>query len=288
MKQYVRSGSPQQQRRLDPVGANGERDHGFLHLVLLPPVLAAYDVCRSDRSMPRTLLPHTGWFVNAAGMHEFDAPRPTWLNALLEDVELAFEVTGADTPGWPDPHPDRSPLDEEYSRVSDVGKYRILETRVDAWVRVLADAGLATTREVPCEQWIAAVRPLAAQSRVRQIRPTVRGGLSLHFATTLVDGAPFGLDVAIARDGDRPVTLDVVPVCGCDACDSGSAHLIDQLDDRVLTTACGGVVHARRGEDSVTRMIDGWQGAGRSNAAWLDESSPVPDGIVRWVGAPWQ
>ncbi|MDQ2852708.1 MAG: DUF6226 family protein [Actinomycetota bacterium] len=226
---------------------------------------------------------------DAARMDDFDAPpRAAWFGPLLEKVDLVFEVTGADTPNWPSPHPDRSPLDEEYSRVSDVGKYRILDARVEAWVRVLAEAGLAVTSDVPSEEWICAARPADELSRVRQIRPTVRGGLGLLFANTLVGGAPFGLDVGLVRDGERPVTLDCVPSCGCDACDYGSADLIDQLDGWVLTTARGGVVHARLGDHSATRTIDGWQSSNGSHEGWLDESILLPDGVARWVGEPWR
>lgn len=222
-------------------------------------------------------------------MNDFRPPtRPAWFDVLLAGVDQAFEATGADTPGWPNPHPDRSPLDEEYSRVSDPGKYHILDARVDAWVQVLAEADLAETREVPAELWIAALRPPAELLRVRRIKPVRPGGLTLLFATTLVDGAPFGLDVGIAVGGSRPVFLEPVPTCGCDACDSGSADLLGTLDGWVLAVARGGVLHARSGESYATRTLDGWETAGGRHESWLDESSAVPDGVERWVGTPWQ
>jgi hypothetical protein len=107
--------------------------------------------------------------------------------------------------------------------VLDVGKYRILDARVEAWVRVLGEAGIAQTHDVPAEPRIAAHRPVTEMGRVRQVRPTKPGGLSMVFATTLVNGAPFGLDLGVAHDEQQPVTLAGLPDCGCDACDDGSA-----------------------------------------------------------------
>jgi Family of unknown function (DUF6226) len=226
---------------------------------------------------------------DAADMNDASPPtRPAWFDVLLAGVDRAFVVTGADTPGWPDPHPDRNPPEEEYSRVSDPGKYRILDARVDAWVQVLAEAGVAATHQVPAQSWIAAPRPPAELRRVRQVTPVRPGGLTLLFATTLVDGTPFGLDVATVSGGGRPVFLDPVPDCGCDACDSGSADLLGTLDGWVLRVARGGVLHARSGQSYVTRTLDGWASAGGGRVSWLDESSAIPDGVERWVGVPWR
>lgn len=220
-------------------------------------------------------------------MNDVSERLPDWVGEMLTAVDRAFEVTGADTPGWPDPHSGgREPRDEEYSRVSDVSKYRILDTRVDAWVEVLAESGLAETRAVPAESWIAACRPATDHVRVRRIAPARAGGLALLFATTRVDGAPFGLDVGIVGDGTDPVLVEWVPSCGCDACDHGSAELLDHLDGWVLTVAQGGVVHARRGDGFVTRTLHGWM-AQAGHEAWLDESARVPTGVRRWVGNSW-
>ena len=81
--------------------------------------------------------------------------------------------------------------------------------------------------------------------------------------------------------------LESIPDCGCDACDSGSADLLEMLDGWVLTIARGGVVHARVGEAYVSRTLHGWQGSGRGGPSWLDESLPVPTGVECWAGASW-
>lgn len=171
--------------------------------------------------------------------------------------------------------------------MTDVGKYRILDARVEAWVRALHAAGLARSADVPATRWVDAVRDPEAQARVRRITPARPGGLSILFAATLVDGAPFGLDVGLAHDQGQPVLLQPVPDCGCDACDSGSADLLEELDGWVLTVARGGVVRARRGAEQITRTLHGWQGTGAADPSWLDESIPAPAGTERWVGVPW-
>lgn len=62
---------------------------------------------------------------------------------LVAAVEAAFAVTGRGLAAWPDPHPGRSPRDEEYSRVTDPYKWRIVGARAEAWLVALADAGVA-------------------------------------------------------------------------------------------------------------------------------------------------
>lgn len=217
-------------------------------------------------------------------MSEFDGAAPAWPPALLAEVDRAFAVTGESTPGWPEPHPAMaSPREEEYSRVTDPGKYRIIDARVDAWGRVLAARGVAELRPAVMSRWIGAVRPAAEHAEVRQLAPGRGGAMSLILATTLIDGSPFGLDIAIAGLGASPVQVDLLPACGCDACDDGSAALLQALDERVLTVARGGVLHARRGSNSATRDWAGWSGPG----SWLDGSRPAERGVDRWVGEPW-
>jgi hypothetical protein len=171
----------------------------------------------------------------------------------------------------------------------DPGKYRILDARVEAWAVVLTH-GLANVEEVPAGSWIDGPRRPDEYLRVRRITPTSTGGLTLVLANTVVDGEPFGLDIGVTRSEMRPAFVDTLPDCGCDACDSGSADLLATLDGWVLTVARGAVVHARSERARVTRTVDGWRATGQDDRmlAWLDGSSPVPDGVERWVGTPWR
>jgi hypothetical protein len=216
------------------------------------------------------------------------ASRPDWVDSLLRQVEAAFVMTGATTPGWEDPHPDRHALEDEYSRCLDPGKFRILDARVDAWVKVLADRQLAQVTTGPADAWLDGVRDPATWWRVRQLEPTAEGGLMLVLASTLVDREPFGLDVGVGGAGLPTVLMDSVPDCGCDACDSGSADLLQTLDGWLLSVVRGGVVHARSESAHVSRTLDGWRANGRAQPeVWLDASSPTPAGVTRWAGSGW-
>lgn len=217
---------------------------------------------------------------------------PAWAGGLLAEVNRAFANTGADTPGWPDPHEAEAPAEEEYSRCVDPGKYRILDTRIEAWAQVLRDRGIADASDLPLggPSWLGAFRPLDEYHRFQRIVPTVSDGLVLYFAHTIVYGAPFGLEVGIGSPDNAaapPVLVGRLPMCGCDACDDGSEELLEELDGCFVTTAQGGVVHVSEGERSITRTADGWQASGDADEGWLDASAPLPPGRVGWWGMPW-
>lgn len=225
---------------------------------------------------------------------------PAWVLDLLPEVERAFEVTGASTPGWPDPRPDWDATYPEreaaYSRVLDPGKYRILETRLDAWVSVLGARGLAAEVEVDplTVSWDGAVRASTELARVRRLQPTAPGALAIELGSTLVDGAPFGVDVAVVDlsglSGLSHVgsLLEPVPHCGCDACDSGSAELLEVLDHWVMTVARGGVVHVRSDGAVATRRWDGSTSSGVDGERWLSGRDVLPDGAQVWRGSAWR
>ncbi len=212
---------------------------------------------------------------------------------LLAEVDRAFATTGASTPGWPDPHPNgAAPLEEEYSRCLDPGKFRILETRMAAWVLTLTARGLVTVTEATAETWFDAQPDGAPLGRVQHLVPSRPGGLTLLSARTIIDGAPFGLKLGVVSHGQGPALLQSLPDCGCDACDHGSADVLACLDGWVLTVARGGVIHARGPRGTMTRTIDGWQGQapgrGQLDDRWLDADAVVPDGVQRWIGEPWR
>lgn len=212
--------------------------------------------------------------------------RPAWFDPLVAEVDRAFEVTGADTPGWPDPHPDRDPPQDQYSRCLDPAKYRILDARVDAWAQALAPRSVSM-HDVPAEPWLDSPVRQEGHLRVRRLSPAAPDGLALLLANTVVGGEPFGLEIGIAQVGMPTAYVDLVPDCGCNACDSGSADLLATLDGWILTVARGGVVHARSAHARSTQTVDGWQGSGAAARAWLSADSPVPAGVQRWVGTAW-
>jgi uncharacterized protein (UPF0548 family) len=173
---------------------------------------------------------------------------------LLADVERAFAVTGADTPPWPDPHlgPDGEMLDvreEEYSRCLDPGKHRILAARAEAWAQVLTARGWAEREEVAdgdALPWL--VDPYAQTHRTTVLRPHRLGAQTLLLVRTAPDGETGSQDLAqsdaalpgiLVGLGDPPLPAETLPDCGCDACDSGSRDLLEQLDRIVLSIVDG-------------------------------------------------
>ncbi|MDN4161088.1 DUF6226 family protein [Nocardioides abyssi] len=224
-------------------------------------------------------------------MHDFEPPDdPAWFAAVVQEVDHEFAVTGRDTPGWPDPHGEREPSDEEYSRCLDPGKYRILSARVDAWARVLTSRGVTYDDTERTAAWHDAIRSPAEMANGRRFSSTQPSGAALLTATTVVGGEPYGLDLAISHESLAATFVDTVPDCGCDACDSGSADLLYVLDGWFLTVARGGVLRVWSDSASLTRTRDGWEGSGIGAAQlerWLDETVPTPANVGRVIAQPW-
>lgn len=182
------------------------------------------------------------------------------LRALVAE---AFAATGMATPGWPNPHPGgRQPLDEEYSRCPDPGKYRILAARAEAWVLALTELGLATAEVAvdPSAVWRDEV-PRPAPERATWVHPRQNGALPLLVALFSIQGAA---DVGLCLGaGDRAVLVLTTPDCGCDACDSGSESLLEQLDEYVWAVVSGALVHLAAKDSVVVATGSGWSASGR-------------------------
>lgn len=174
---------------------------------------------------------------------------------LLREVETRFAVTGASTPGWADPHADREPLDEEYSRVTDPRKWRIEGARALAWTAALTGSGLAERRA------LAPGDARAGRDGWRLV-PGAPGALPLLVLGTPVDGLLVDLEL---RVGDPPVgVLDVD--CRCDACDSGSADLLETLDSAWSNVVTGQFVHLEAPGRVLTGGAEGWSASGSAAA----------------------
>ncbi|GAA1290894.1 DUF1990 domain-containing protein [Brachybacterium alimentarium] len=182
-----------------------------------------------------------------------DEPLSEQVIALLDDVEAAFAVTGADTPGWEDPHlgtdgERRDSHDGEYSRCLDPGKYRILWARAKAWTQVLIARGWADGVEImdgARVSWV--LEPLADRYRTTVLRPRRPGAQPLVLARTAPDDAAGSTDLTA---GDAEVPDLVVGIgepavvaqdtdCLCDACDAGSRELLEELDRTILSIIDG-------------------------------------------------
>ncbi|MFW6773377.1 DUF6226 family protein [Nocardioides sp. CPCC 205120] len=143
---------------------------------------------------------------------------------LLAAVGAAYAVTGAGLPSWPDPWTD-GPAEDAYSRITDPERYRIVGARAAAWVRALTDLGLmevAGTDEGPL-----AWTPVDSRWTATHLRPHEEGALPLVVAVRAVDVEHDSVAVGV---GTPPVSVGLVPQCGCDACDDGSVALLDEVD----------------------------------------------------------
>jgi len=136
-----------------------------------------------------------------------------------------------------------SPRDEEYSRVTDAGRYRIVHARAQAWAAALRDAlGADVARD-------------AGTTRVLPPRPSTLPLLLVEEDVELVgqEGRLPLLRVAVV---DPTWEVARQPDCGCDACDSGSDDVLEAIDDAIATVV-GGPFVAMRGEGWTARWHPG-------------------------------
>jgi hypothetical protein len=204
---------------------------------------------------------------------------------LLAAVDRAFAATGRGLAPWPDPHPDRSPPDEEYSRLLDAAKWRILGARARAWVVALVDAGAAVVEPDAPVSWQAAPGPEI--SGADRVVPRAAGALPMIVARSrLGDLDDAGVTLGV---GDPAVCVGWFPDCGCDACDSGSQDALDELDRHIAGIVSGTFRRLSRGSRTITVLdADGWSASGFSGGH--REVSAVltdPTGWDEVSGAPW-
>lgn len=175
----------------------------------------------------------------------------------VEKLQVHVEARWAtlDLPSWPSPRPFMdSPREEEYSRVTDPGRYRIVHERGRIWTQVLgAVPGVRVERLPP--------GPLDADGHLGNFDRGVRitsdrqGTLPLLLLerdaqlTGEPDDSP---RMAVLHLAVVEPTIELVfhPDCGCDACDLGSQDLLRAIDESLMAVV-GGPFVALRGR--------GWQ-----------------------------
>lgn len=220
---------------------------------------------------------------------------------LRAQVEAAYGPLGL--PSWADPHPDRTPLDDEYSRVTDAARYVIVHARARLWAQVLEQALGARVEPVP---------PMPDVPGTADRRDVVDRGVVLTSPT------PGTLPLLLLeRDvpsdsGDVPLAVlhvavvrpDVVvesqPDCGCDACDSGSSDLLEAVD-RAVSSVVGGPFVTLRGAGWRAQWHPDGGSAGSDGARTHDfrelmelcrrladgERPELPRGTEAFVGGSW-
>lgn len=156
---------------------------------------------------------------------------------------------------WPDPHPDgASPRDEEYSRVTEPERYRIVHVRARVWADRLGGLAGAEVEDLGAVSfgYERRVHKFDRGVRVSSQRP---GTLPLFLLERDAPSAEQRESVAVLHISVvRPeLVVETLPDCGCDACDFGSDDLLRAIDETIAHVV-GGPFVALRG--------DGW------NAQW--------------------
>lgn len=71
------------------------------------------------------------------------------VDTLRDAVERTYAAGPLADISWPDPHSDREVADEEYSRVTDPERYRVIGARTAAWCAAAAAGALSDLDGVP-------------------------------------------------------------------------------------------------------------------------------------------
>ncbi|HEX4902659.1 MAG TPA: DUF6226 family protein [Acidimicrobiales bacterium] len=205
------------------------------------------------------------------------------MTELERAVDAAFVRTGRGLSHWPDPHPDRAPLDEEYSRSLDPLKWRIVPAWAEAWCDAAVELGIATLERACVPRW--AVDDGARYRRVDRLIPNAVGALPMTLAYAGSDGErPTGVTIAL---GHPAVVFGSSPACGCDACDAGSQNELDHLDAQVRDVVSGQVRHLSAADRTIVASSTGWSATGSFGRSEVDEVLADPKGWVEVSGASW-
>jgi hypothetical protein len=216
----------------------------------------------------------------------------TGLAALRAEVTARYDRLGL--PSWPDPHPGlAAPRDDEYSRVTKPERYAIGFARARVWTEVLAErSGIEVTTLEPA--------PLDRDGRhgriARAVRLTSSRSATLPLLLLERDEPLPVLHLSVVRP---EVLLQMQPYCGCDACDDGSAYLLDQIDETIGQVVGGPLVVLRGTDWHATWHPEGGSSGGSGRGPDPDqvmqwcrrlaagESVRLPRGTEAFVGRPW-
>ena len=203
---------------------------------------------------------------------------------LLDDVERAFAVTARGLAAWPDPHVDRRPSEEEYSRVTDGERWRIVGARFEAWLDALEASGLARVERGSTVLWVEP--PRTRVSRTDRAVPRRAGALALVVARSRVGDVE---DAGVTFGVGAPATvIGWLPSCGCDACDSGSQDELDQVDAFVRGVVTGTFRRLSSGERVITQLDpSGWSASGDFGRREPGAVLADPQGWDELTGAAW-
>ena len=206
------------------------------------------------------------------------------ISELLAAGDAAFTITGQGLAPWPDPHADGRPLDEEYSRLLDPAKWRIIGARAEAWLVAVVDAAVATVEWHATVRW--RVEPGPRISRTDRVIPFTEGALPLIVARSrLGDVHDAGVTLGL---GDPATCMAWLPHCGCDACDSGSQSELDELDRHIVGVASGSFRRLTHGKREITVVDDqGWSASGQFKRREVEAILADPREWEELAGPSW-
>lgn len=207
-------------------------------------------------------------------------------------VDARFATRDPGLAEWADPHPDRQPRDDEYSRLSNPGKWRILVARADAWIAALVEAGLATAERSAADAIVWVERPAAGVTSVVRVVPEAPGALPMVVARSRIEGLDdAGLTLGV---GEPATVLDRYPDCGCDACDSGSQDELDRVDWGFRAVVSGTFRRLTRDSTTITAGVEpglSWGTSGinarHPGRAEVEAALADPAGWREVSGAAW-
>lgn len=187
------------------------------------------------------------------------------IHQIVAHVDHFYSQLEASAIQWDDPRPNmEEPPDEAYSRVSNPQRYQVVSARADAWCHVLVSAGLSQEDLVPIPNWASHIQTEAAVTLI----PYAPGAAALTVVSGPVD--PSGIVVIALGVGEPAERIEQIPDCGCDACDDGSADLLQAIDAAFMQVIAGDFVYARGKRWSLQAGKDTWQASseGRGEQDW--------------------
>jgi hypothetical protein len=178
------------------------------------------------------------------------------LQDVVARVRRRFDAGAGTGARWSNPHEKRDVAPEEYSRVSEPSRYRLVGARAMAWIETLSELQLARAETVTAPSW--GYGP--AEARAVLLTPEGHGALSILVVLGSMEGVE---DAVIAIGvGTPPVLIGMQPDCGCDACDSGSHDLLTSIDQMFTAVMDGDLIYAEDEDWTLTVGVDGWSAHG--------------------------
>lgn len=218
----------------------------------------------------------------------------------IEELQARVEARWRefDRPSWPPPRPiEEPPRDEEYSRATDPGRYRIVHERAHVWTTVLsALPGISATALEPGP--LDTEGHLGTFDRGVQVSSSRPGTLPLLLLERDARGADTVPVLHIAA-AEPNLEITAQPDCGCDACDCGSEDLLRAIDEAIRPVIDGPIALLRgpgwKASWHPGGGSSGGSGRGPDHAKLMElcrrlaagEVVRLPRKTQAWVGQSW-